>query len=222
MNKGYDKSRVGIEALLHRGKYESVFPPHLPEALLSDIGDVRTDGAPPTEGGAASATGAAAAAGADAEVPFGPTKPELISEWATYSKLWTAQPLDKIRAYFGTKIGFYYLWLEYYTTCLIFPSIFGLMSLVYGVSTFLIDPATGEERVDVKEFCENDRVMCGLCSKCETWKLSDFCSAYETGEYTRGPSRVHPLRHTFATPSVPRVTCLPSSLPSCICLSAHA
>eukprot|EP00038_Savillea_parva_P006806 m.165984 g.165984 ORF g.165984 m.165984 type:complete len:1214 (-) comp12632_c0_seq1:303-3944(-) len=178
-DKGYDKSKVGIESMLNRGKFESAFPPHLPAPQLTSVGDA---GASTNDGnGNGNNDNTGTTPPPSYHEVIGPSKDELVTEWATYSKIWAAQPLDKIRKYFGAQVGFYYFWLEYYTVCLFIPSLFGLLSLLYGLATFMVDPSTGRERQDVKEVCENDRIMCGLCSRCETWKLSDFCNAYETG-----------------------------------------
>ena len=45
------------------------------------------------------------------------------------------QPLDLIRDYFGDQISLYFAWLGFYTEALIFPSIIGILSLLYGLAT---------------------------------------------------------------------------------------
>ena len=53
-------------------------------------------------------------------------------ELAKFSKTWVfqtfkKQPLDDVKNYFGEEIGFYFTFLETYTTALIFPSVFGVV-----------------------------------------------------------------------------------------------
>lgn len=43
------------------------------------------------------------------------------------------QPLDLIRDYFGDQISLYFAWLGFYTEALIFPSIIGILSLLYEI-----------------------------------------------------------------------------------------
>ncbi|KAK1932013.1 Anoctamin-10 [Phytophthora citrophthora] len=55
---------------------------------------------------------------------------ELRTTWALNLKM-LYQPLHKIRFYFGEKIALYFAWLEFYTKMLIFPSIAGIITLIY-------------------------------------------------------------------------------------------
>ena len=49
------------------------------------------------------------------------------------------QPLDAIRDYYGVKIGLYFAWLGFYTNLLILPSIVGVITFLYGLSTWKDD-----------------------------------------------------------------------------------
>ncbi|KAH7477222.1 Anoctamin-10 [Phytophthora ramorum] len=55
---------------------------------------------------------------------------ELRTTWALNVKM-LYQPLHKIRFYFGEKIALYFAWLEFYTKMLIFPSIAGIITIIY-------------------------------------------------------------------------------------------
>lgn len=50
------------------------------------------------------------------------------------SRFWgnvLTQPLDRIAAYFGETVAFYFAWLEYYTHWLIVPSVAGVLLFLY-------------------------------------------------------------------------------------------
>ncbi|KAI9997720.1 hypothetical protein PInf_001651 [Phytophthora infestans] len=55
---------------------------------------------------------------------------ELRATWALNVKM-LYQPLHKIRFYFGEKIALYFAWLEFYTKMLLFPSIAGIVTIIY-------------------------------------------------------------------------------------------
>lgn len=55
---------------------------------------------------------------------------ELRKTWAL-NWLMIAQPLHKIRYYFGEKIAIYFAWLEFYTKMLVFPAIAGIVTFGY-------------------------------------------------------------------------------------------
>jgi hypothetical protein len=71
----------------------------------------------------------------------------LWQHWSRFGKWYKHQPLDKIRGYFGEKIGnlcssaylklmpvgFYFAWLGFYTTWLVIPAIIGFIVFFYGV-----------------------------------------------------------------------------------------
>ena len=50
---------------------------------------------------------------------------ELKKEWATLAKIFAAQPLDKIRNYFGEKTALYFGWMETYKNFMISTAILG-------------------------------------------------------------------------------------------------
>ena len=59
----------------------------------------------------------------------------LYLEWATIKNWYKKQPLWLIKNYFGVKIGLYFAWLGFYTKMLIIPSIVGIFSFIFGLST---------------------------------------------------------------------------------------
>ena len=51
---------------------------------------------------------------------------QLSQSWV--QAVFSPQPFDRIRKYFGVKIALYFAWLGHYTTALIFPTVFGLVA----------------------------------------------------------------------------------------------
>ena len=100
----------------------------------------------------------------------------LWDHWANPVHLTLFQPLHLIRTYFGEKLSFYFAWLGFYTTWLIFPSIAGLMVVVYGYSTLDMDVPTGE--ICGQNSTVGSTVMCPLCyysKSCKSWELRETC-----------------------------------------------
>eukprot|EP00054_Salpingoeca_dolichothecata_P020733 m.131337 g.131337 ORF g.131337 m.131337 type:complete len:955 (-) comp23726_c0_seq2:101-2965(-) len=94
--------------------------------------------------------------------------------WAKWGNWYRVQPLDPIRRYFGEKIGFYFTWLGFYTSWLVWPAIIGTIIFAIGLATF-------SDQVDAEEFCDSNLTMCGLCATCDKWNLTDTCFAYKFG-----------------------------------------
>lgn len=55
----------------------------------------------------------------------------LKGEWATLGKMFSAQPLDKIRNYFGEKASLYFAWMEMYKNFMVSAGIIGLIIQVF-------------------------------------------------------------------------------------------
>lgn len=51
----------------------------------------------------------------------------LKQDWANLKKIFKAQPIEKIKVYFGEEITLYFAWLEYYIKWLMIPAIFGTL-----------------------------------------------------------------------------------------------
>ena len=98
---------------------------------------------------------------------------QLLSQhWACWKKLFTPQPLDAIRDYFGVKIGLYFTWLGFYTAMLIPPSVAGVICLLYGWATI----GTNIPALDICGGSMANTTMCPQCDKsCETWLLEEAC-----------------------------------------------
>ena len=96
----------------------------------------------------------------------------LSQEWACWRKLFSRQPLDAIRDYFGVKIGLYFAWLGFYTAMLILPSVAGLICFVYGWATL----GTNVPALDICGGSMANTTMCPQCDKtCEPWLLEEAC-----------------------------------------------
>jgi Calcium-activated chloride channel/Anoctamin, dimerisation domain len=54
----------------------------------------------------------------------------LLANWATWRKMFTKQPVEEIRNYFGEEIGLYFGWLGFFTKWLWFASAFGVLCFV--------------------------------------------------------------------------------------------
>jgi hypothetical protein len=50
------------------------------------------------------------------------------------------QPIDEIRDYFGDEVALYFAWLGVYTRSLVWPSAFGLFTMIWGALESGIDP----------------------------------------------------------------------------------
>ncbi|XP_052279240.1 anoctamin-4-like isoform X4 [Dreissena polymorpha] len=97
----------------------------------------------------------------------------LYELWAKPGRWYKFQPLDKIRKYFGEKIGIYFTWLGYYTTMLVPAAIAGLIAFIYGLVTM------GDDQV-TNDLCSvqiaGNITMCPLCdNRCSYWRLKESC-----------------------------------------------
>lgn len=81
------------------------------------------------------------------------------------------QPLDEIKDYFGAQIALYFAWIGYYCQMLIVPSIFGIICVLYGLSTMFSNQIS-------REICSanNTIVICPQCDEqCDYWRLNETC-----------------------------------------------
>ncbi|XP_072128418.1 anoctamin-9-like isoform X12 [Mobula birostris] len=101
----------------------------------------------------------------------------LQNQWANWKSIFTKQPINHIRLYFGERLALYYAWLGWYTMMLIPAAVCGTVVFVYGLITF------GNNQVS-KEICDaHTTIMCPQCDqRCSFWRLSDTC-AYSKVNY---------------------------------------
>ncbi|KAF7212918.1 anoctamin-9-like [Nothobranchius furzeri] len=99
------------------------------------------------------------------------TQKELREEWARWSALFTAQPVNKIKEYFGEKVALYYLWLGWYTKLLVPAAALGVVVFLYALAFFNTNPL-------IKEVCHSNITMCPRCDddRCPVWQLSVTCT----------------------------------------------
>ncbi|NXW34601.1 ANO9 protein, partial [Phaetusa simplex] len=95
----------------------------------------------------------------------------LKERWARWRDIFSQQPIEKIRCYFGEKVALYFAWLGWYTYLLGFAAVAGLVVFVAGITVFNSSQVS-------KEICEaTNTIMCPLCDqKCPFWLLSDTCT----------------------------------------------
>ncbi|XP_068169094.1 anoctamin-9-like [Antennarius striatus] len=95
---------------------------------------------------------------------------ELKTKWARWSGLFTNQPINDIRCYFGEKVALYYLWLGWYTKLLVPAAVLGVVVFLCGLAFFNTSPL-------IQEVCESNVIMCPRCdNRCTVWELSDTCT----------------------------------------------
>ncbi|XP_029702077.1 anoctamin-9-like [Takifugu rubripes] len=95
---------------------------------------------------------------------------KLKKKWARWSALFTNQPFNDVKSYFGEKVALYYLWLGWYTRLLVPAAILGVVIFLYGLAFFNTNPL-------ILEVCESSVIMCPRCDNiCKVWQLSDTCS----------------------------------------------
>eukprot|EP01135_Chromosphaera_perkinsii_P006429 Nk52_evm3s495 gene=Nk52_evmTU3s495 len=108
----YRTGKSGFQQLVKRKVYTSGFPLHTGEYNY-DEDEARKD--------------------PDAEINL---RAVLYKTWARFSNFYKYQPIHLIRKYFGEKVAIYFAWLGLYVHWLIYPSILGLICLIYGLGTF--------------------------------------------------------------------------------------
>ncbi|XP_028433428.1 anoctamin-9 isoform X2 [Perca flavescens] len=95
---------------------------------------------------------------------------DLKKKWARWSGLFTEQPFNDIKCYFGEKVALYYLWLGWYTKLLVPAAALGVLVFLYGLAFFNTNPL-------ITEVCQSDIIMCPRCDKrCTVWQLSETCT----------------------------------------------
>ncbi|XP_035484945.1 anoctamin-9 isoform X2 [Scophthalmus maximus] len=95
---------------------------------------------------------------------------KLKLKWAQWSSLFTGQPVQEIKCYFGEKVALYYLWLGWYTKLLVPAAALGVVVFLYGLAFFNTSPL-------IKEVCNSSIIMCPRCdNRCTVWQLSDTCA----------------------------------------------
>ncbi|VDM96708.1 unnamed protein product [Thelazia callipaeda] len=98
----------------------------------------------------------------------------LYWNWARITNIYKFQPLSLVKKYFGSKVGWYFAWLGYYTKVLMFVSVIGIMCFSYGVSTV-------SEDIPSNDICGSDgigakAILCPTCDKyCDYTRLNSSC-----------------------------------------------
>ncbi|KAL3994317.1 Calcium-activated chloride channel family protein [Acanthocheilonema viteae] len=139
-----EKYRVGIQRLIKNGTYTSAFPLHEDCDWNVYDADRSTD------------------------------REFLYWNWARITNIYKYQPLWLIKKYFGSKIGWYFAWLGYYTKILVFASIIGILCFIYGIATI-------SEDIPSNDICGNDGIgaeviLCPNCDKyCDYTRLNSSC-----------------------------------------------
>ena len=103
----------------------------------------------------------------------GNDRQKLRSDWSSFRKMFTYQPINAVRRYFGCRIGMYYAWLGVYIAMLVPAAVVGVLCFLYGLATI-------DSFVPSQEICDkgNEKLfyMCPLCDKhCSYWSLISSC-----------------------------------------------
>ena len=106
----------------------------------------------------------------------GVTRRSLAKNWSRLSKMFKTQPYNEIRDYFGEQIALYFAFMGFYMKWLLFPVIFGIVSVLVG----LADSTPGPDVFD-NSFTMVYAVFTGLWSTTflEFWKRRQNFLAYE-------------------------------------------
>ena len=98
---------------------------------------------------------------------------KLRTDWSSFRRIFTYQPINAVRRYFGGRIGFYYAWLGVYIAMLVPAAFVGVLCFLYGLATLNTFEPT-------KEICDkkNEKLfyMCPKCDHhCSFWSLTASC-----------------------------------------------
>ncbi|KAK6102968.1 Calcium-activated chloride channel family protein [Brugia pahangi] len=139
-----EKYRVGIQRLIKNNTYTSAFPLHEDCGWNEYSVDKSTD------------------------------REFLYWNWARITNIYKYQPLSLIKKYFGSKVGWYFAWLGYYTKILVLASIIGILCFTYGILTI-------SEDIPSNDICGSDGIgaeviLCPTCDKyCDYTRLNSSC-----------------------------------------------
>ncbi|KAI6228301.1 Anoctamin [Aphelenchoides besseyi] len=97
----------------------------------------------------------------------------LYENWVKPRNVWKYQPLHTIKNYFGTKIGFYFAWIGYYTRSLYAISVIGMLCFLFGLFSLPYD-------VPSQQICDingiGNMTICPICGEyCDYTRLSESC-----------------------------------------------
>ncbi|MEQ2274224.1 hypothetical protein XENORESO_016493, partial [Xenotaenia resolanae] len=99
--------KKGIKRLLNNGSYTSAFPLHDSRYWIrSKDGNCESE------------------------------RYDLYKHWAKFFCFFKEQPINRIRNYYGEKIGIYFAWLGFYTEMLLFAAVVGTICFTYGFLTY--------------------------------------------------------------------------------------
>ena len=113
---------------------------------------------------------------------------KLRTDWSSFRRIFTYQPINAVRRYFGGRIGFYYAWLGVYIAMLVPAAIVGVLCFIYGLGS-LHDFEPTEEICDKKN--EKLFYMCPQCDKhCSYWSLTTSCDFAKVGHLFDNPATV--------------------------------
>ncbi|XP_078271017.1 anoctamin-9-like [Rhinoraja longicauda] len=89
--------------------------------------------------------------------------------WANWKSLFTKQPINHIRLYFGERLALYFAWLDWYTMMLIPAAVGGIAVVIYGFYR--------EDNQVSEETCKaNTTILCPQCDQSSFFRrLSDTC-----------------------------------------------